>query len=354
MKIKTPTLIIDRLKVEANIKKMLDKTGSNTIFRPHFKTHQSAEIGDIFKNFGISKITVSSVSMAKYFAKNGWNDITIAFPVNIRELDDIAELSSTINLNLLIESSDIVNIISQKLVATSGVFIKIDSGYHRTGLTYQDTEIDNILIAISKCDNLVFKGFLTHAGHTYNAKGSDEIIRIMEESSLMLNALKEKYIPQFPEIITSYGDTPSCSIAENFDDFDEIRPGNFVYYDVMQFHLGSCRLDDIAVVVACPVVAKHSSRNEIVIYGGGVHLSKEFISADNDFKLYGYIVKLKDGGWFDPVPGAYVRSLSQEHGIVKLSKDHVENIEVGDLIGVLPVHSCMSANLLIDKSFIIN
>lgn len=35
-------------------------------FRPHFKTHQSLEIGSGFKETGIKKITVSSFTMAYY------------------------------------------------------------------------------------------------------------------------------------------------------------------------------------------------------------------------------------------------------------------------------------------------
>ncbi len=68
----------------------------NLIFRPHFKTHQSAEIGNWFKDEGVNKITVSSVQMAEYFAESGWKDILIAFPVNIRETEQINRLASKI------------------------------------------------------------------------------------------------------------------------------------------------------------------------------------------------------------------------------------------------------------------
>ena len=74
-------------------------------------------------------------------------------------------------------------------------------------------------------------------------------------------------------------------MANDCSNFDEIRPGNFAYYDVMQYHIGSCNMDNIAVAVACPVVAVHPQKNELVIYGGAIHLSKEFIAADNNFKL---------------------------------------------------------------------
>jgi len=32
---------------------------------------------------------------------------------------------------------------------------------------------------------------------------------------------------------------------------DEIRPGNFVFYDLMQYRIGSCSVGQIAVAMAC-------------------------------------------------------------------------------------------------------
>jgi len=39
--------------------------------------------------------------MAKYFADHGWKDITIAFPVNIREIGLIEKIRESCTLNLL-------------------------------------------------------------------------------------------------------------------------------------------------------------------------------------------------------------------------------------------------------------
>jgi D-serine deaminase-like pyridoxal phosphate-dependent protein len=135
-------------------------------------------------------------------------------------------------------------------------------------------------------------------------------------------------------------------MANTCQGFDEIRPGNFVFYDVMQYHIGSCLLDDIAVAVSCPVVSVYRDRNEIIIYGGAVHLSKEFIEADNGFKLFGYVVKFTKNGWSSPLPGTYVSSLSQEHGTVKMPEKFISKFKPGDVLGILPVHSCLTANLL--------
>ncbi len=335
-----PTLIISKSIVENNINRMLEKANrSKLIFRPHFKTHQSTDIAEIFRKNGVDKITVSSVSMAQYFADHLWNDITIAFPVNLLEIENIRELSGKINLNLIVDSVFSTTKLASELTNKVGLFIEIDNGYHRSGLLPKQTKaIDDIVSVCNKSDKLQFKGFLNHAGNTYSAKGKEEILSIMDDAQIKLQTLKQKYIAHFPDIIISYGDSPSCSLADDLSGFDEIRPGNFVYYDVMQYHIGSCQLDDIAVAVACPVVSVYPERNEIVVYGGAVHFSKEFIAADNDFKLFGYVVNLTDKGWSDPIPGAYVSSISQEHGIVKMPEQFLKKFKPGDLLGVLPIH----------------
>ena len=108
-----PTLLLDKGKALQNINCMADKAKRNSIrFRPHFKTHQSAQIGEWFREFGVNAITVSSVEMAMYFAQHGWKDITIAFPVNILEIDNINKLASSIQLNLLVESEQTVAFLS--------------------------------------------------------------------------------------------------------------------------------------------------------------------------------------------------------------------------------------------------
>lgn len=326
---------------------MVKKTTlGNTILRPHAKTHQLSEIGEIYREFGIDKITVSSVSMAQYFANNGWNNITIAFPVNLTELDLINKLAGEMTLNILVDSVFSIRKVIEIIDNKCGVFIEIDSGYHRSGLEPWDNEISEIISYFNDTSKLLFKGFLTHAGHTYNAKGKTAIMEIAKSTHKEMQVLKSEFINIFPNIISSYGDTPSCSMSDSLVGFDEIRAGNFVYYDVMQYHIGSCQLDDIAVSVACPIVSVYRKRGQAIIYGGAVHLSKEFIAADIENKLYGYVVKYSDKGWGDPIPGAYLSSLSQEHGIVNIPEKHIKDIKPGDILGILPIHSCLTANLL--------
>jgi D-serine deaminase-like pyridoxal phosphate-dependent protein len=347
MKISKPTLILDKEKCIRNIQKMVKKAAdSNVIFRPHFKTHQSGKIGELFREYGVDKITVSSVSMAKYFASNGWNDITIATPVNINETDEINNLAKNNVINLLITNVEAIEILENRLTNKVNIFIKIDTGYHRTGIAFNDSEsIDKILSLISNSSILSFCGFLTHSGHTYSAKSIDEIKDIYNDTVKKMQSLKTKYKDEYPDLILSLGDTPSCSIIENFFGIDEIRPGNFVFYDIMQYMLGSCNIEDIAVSMACPVISKNADRLEIAVYCGAVHLSKEKILDKQNNTIYGLIVEFKDDKWSQPVDYTYLKSLTQEIGIIKTTESFLNKVNIGSVIGILPVHSCLTADL---------
>jgi len=343
-----PTLLLDKEKGIANITRMLDKVkDSDTLFRPHFKTHNSANIGNWFRHLGIHSITVSSVSMAKYFSAYGWRDITIAFPVNLLEIGLINEFAYELNLNIQGDSSTILPIIENTLNIKVGFFIEIDTGHHRSGVIWNNlTEIDAMIAFLEQSNRLKFKGFITHSGHTYSADSKDEILDIYKDTVEKMTFLKDRYREVWPDLIISVGDTPACSLVDNFKGVDEIRPGNFIFYDLMQFSLGACDSDQIALAMACPVIAKSMDRLELSIYGGAIHFSKDFLYKSNGENLYGYVVKLSDKSWSQPIAGAYLANLSQEHGIIRGPKGFIEEINIGDVIGVLPVHSCLTANLM--------
>lgn len=340
-----PTLLLDERKCKRNIAMMFSKAKNNNVtFRPHFKTHQSLEIGNWFKELGVDKITVSSLKMAQYFSSE-WNDITVAFPVNILEIETINQLSEKITLQLLVESVEATRYLAQHTKNKIGIFIKIDVGYHRTGLPPTSTQqIDEILTVINASSTLSFKGFLTHAGHTYTCRTKEEILSIHHTSREIMTGLKAKYIGRYPSLIISIGDTPSCSVTDDFSGIDEIRPGNFVFYDLTQHQIGSCSIDQIAVAMACPIVSIHPDRNELVIYGGGVHFAKDRLEVDNQGTIYGIVVDQFDNGWGEPIPGMYLKSLSQEHGIISVPESLIAKYKIGDLLYILPVHSCMTAN----------
>ena len=344
--INSPTLVLDKKRCLENIQHMVEKTRISRVhFRPHFKTHQSAVIGGWFRPPGVDAITVSSVAMAKYFADHGWKDITIAFPVNLREIQNINHLAKKIHLELLVESPESIRFLAEKLEAPVGLWLKADVGAHRTGIPVNDHDK---FLALAKETNhprpLILQGVLTHAGQTYHASSVEEVKQIYQDAIDQLISLNDDlHKAGFTETKISWGDTPSCALVNDLSRVDEVRPGNFVLFDYTQYQIGSCREEDIASAVACPIVALHPERNEVVIHGGAIHLSKERLEQD-DTCSYGAVALPTTIGWSEHIPGACVKSLSQEHGIVSIPQEYLAQIRIGDLLIILPVHSCLAVD----------
>ena len=343
-----PTLVLDKEVCVRNIERMAKKAADHKMrFRPHFKTHQSAKIGEWFRNFGVEAITVSSVQMAEYFAANRWNDISIAFTLNILEINNINRLASKIKLHVLVENTETAAFLAEKATQPLKVWIKIDTGNNRTGIDPSNTNlISSVINKIAKNNKLIFKGFLTHTGHTYSAGSTDEIFSRHFDALLKLQSLKRQYKSNFPEIEISMGDTPSATLCTTFNGVDEMRPGNFVFYDLMQQNLGVCSFEDIAVKMVCPVVAKHIMRNEVIIHGGAVHFSREEIKNIDGKSMFGRIAIRKNGNKVMLDQMNYLSKLSQEHGTIKVAQKAFKNFNIGDLVEIIPVHSCLTANLM--------
>ncbi|MBK7177237.1 MAG: alanine racemase [Chloroflexi bacterium] len=343
-----PTLLLDETIARRNIARMAAKAQQSGVrFRPHFKTHQSAEIGHWFREEGVTAVTVSSVDMAAYFAQHGWDDILIAFPANLRQLSDLDQLAAQVRLHLLLESVEAAERLSAGLRHEVAIWLKIDVGYHRTGLDWQNmADITAVAQTVHALPRLRLAGLLTHAGYGYTVGGAAEANAVYEQMVTRMNAVRDGLRVVGLETAVSIGDTPTGSLVDRFDGVDEIRPGNFVFYDTMQVSIGACQPEDVAVACACPIVAKHADRRQIVVYGGAIHLSKERL-ADADGQVnYGRIALPAAHGWRILPPQNVVKTMSQEHGIIQADETLFQQAQIGDLLLVLPVHSCLTANLL--------
>jgi len=338
---KLPYLYVNKEVVRRNIDKMQQKAlKSGTLFRPHFKTHQSLEVASIYRQAGISKITVSSIEMAIFFASAGFDDITIGIPANLNLIEEINDLADKIHLNIVL--SDVTTAL-EKINDLSGnlkIYIEIDTGYKRSGIGIKNKNDISFLYRKIQDAGKEFAGFFSHFGNTYSAKSPQEILAIYHDSVQKLIDLKKQY-----NTLISIGDTPSSSLLESFEGVDEIRPGNFVYNDLMQYNLGVCDISDIAVYMVATVIAKYPERNELVLHAGAVHLSKEYIKS-NGQKIYGKIAELNKNAIQGIIPGATLVSLSQEHAIVACSDDFFNTVNLYDNLAVIPVHSCLTANLM--------
>jgi len=336
--IHSPILLLDKNRCKNNIKRIASKAEKHGLeFRPHFKTHQSIEIGRWFRDYGVKGITVSSIGMAQYFVQDDWGDITVAFPFYDGMVGGLKELQKKAQIRLFLNHLDDVSLLNSELAKNFKVYIEIDAGYGRSGISIDEKEkIRNLVDAINMGKYSEFHGFYIHDGGTYKAQGKSEIKEKVMRSLSALRELKKLY----PDAKTSLGDTPSASILEDFDGIDEITPGNLVFYDWMQVQIGSCEPDDVAVHVKVPVGQRISNYSAIV-HGGAVHFSKDYIEQNNE-KSYGQAFKFEENK-IVPLDGVILSALSQEHGTLSgLNSSLDESVKI---VNILPIHSCLTVNL---------
>lgn len=341
--INKPTLKLNTSVIHKNIKHLVELCEQWQMdFRPHFKTHQSSAVAEMFRAQGVEKCCVSSVGMAQYFAQHQWKDITLAIPFNILEISEVNELAKCIHLSLIIDHIESVRFLIQHLQAPVDLYLEIDTAYGRSGIFYKNTPaIVEILDLIKNSKNIRFVGFLSHSGNTYNSATKEEVATVFEASRLAMLQVKNHFSEDYPTLKISMGDTPATYGAKNFEDITEWRPGNFVFNDLMQLKSGVCKIEDIALRIVCPIIGIYKERGEFVIYGGAVHLSKEKLILQGK-EIFGQVIAHNA----KPVSGSiYVQVLSQEHGIIAASSTFLQEVKIGDLVEIIPVHSCLTANL---------
>lgn len=281
-------------------------------------------------------ITVSTLIEAEFFAEAGFRDITYAVPIAPEKLERAAELARRIDrLNLLIDSAEALSAIEERGEAVD-VFLKVDCGYHRAGVDPENPDSVRLAIAIAKSTVARFAGLLTHAGHSYDAQSIDEIKRIAAQESAALTKFRSLLPEDMQKTVRSVGSTPTASIVESFTDCDEVRPGNYVFFDAFQATLGSCRMEDVAVSILATVVGSYPARGQAILDAGALAFSKD-LGPEHISPQFGYGIVCDTD--LKPLAGAHLKALSQEHG--KLTMQNPP--PVGTLLRVIPNHSCLTA-----------
>jgi D-serine deaminase-like pyridoxal phosphate-dependent protein len=337
-----PVIVVDRSRVLENIAEMASRAArAGVSLRPHFKTHHSADVGAWFGSPAVTPVTVSSFEMALYFARRGWRDITVAFVAGQADLPILEELCRIASPSILADDPVSVEALDSGLRGRAGLWLKIDCGYRRTGVPWDDERgIAAFVRAASGTRRLEFRGVLTHAGDSYSAGSREGVLEVRQRSLMRIAAARDAVLAAgAPSCLVSTGDTPTCSGVEEFGPADEIRPGNYVFYDLMQVLLGSCGPSRIAARVRCRVAGSYSDR--VVLHCGAVHLSKESVELAGR-RIYGIVAR--PGEDPDPDAGTWipVTSLSQEHAVVPLDDRYDIRLGAGEIVEVLPVHSCLA------------
>ena len=343
---KTPSLLLDLARVKQNAARISDIASRNGArLRPHIKTHKCIEVARIQTAGHNGAITVSTLAEARDFSANGFSDITYAVPIEPGKFAGAIELlRSGVKLNLLTDNADAARLLDEaagRAGVKFDVFVKIDCGTHRVGVEPHTAEAVDIPRQLSDAKNLHFAGILTHAGHSYDAKTVEEIKTVArhERDVMVEHAAKLRGLDiEVPTV--SIGSTPTINHIDHLDGIDEVRPGNYIFFDNYQATLGSCSFDDTALTVLAAVVHRDASRRKIAIDAGGIAMSKDRGPVHLDSNCgYGRVLDL-DGN----ATSLSLDSLSQEHGVMHAAdKATFNRYKIGNRVRILANHSCMTA-----------
>lgn len=338
--------MLDVERVRKNAARMSDVAKrAGCRLRPHIKTHKCIEVARIQTDGHDRAITVSTLAEARDFAQHGFVDITYAVPIEPGKFAEAIELRRTgVKLNLLTDDGETARALDQAAAEADvvfDVFLKVDVGTHRCGVEPDSLDALNIPKQLAIAGNLRFAGLLTHAGHSYGAHSKDEIIAVARHERDSMVELAERLRSDGVEVpCVSIGSTPTMMHADHLDGIDEIRPGNYIFFDNFQATLGSCTFDDTALTVLAAIVHRDAKRRRIVVDAGAIALSKDRGPAHLDAACgYGRVLDI-DGS----DTGMRVTGMSQEHGEIHAADDETFNLlKVGDRFRILANHSCLTA-----------
>jgi D-serine deaminase-like pyridoxal phosphate-dependent protein len=341
----TPCALVDLDRFERNATRMSDRAHDLGVrLRPHVKTHKCVEAARIQTRDHFGGITVSTLSEARGFAEAGFRDITYAVPVAPQKLREVVEINSRIDrLAVLVDHMATITAVEETVrpfAVVLPVWLKIDCGLHRAGVDPESELAIALATRLRDSPQIDFRGVLTHAGQSYGVASREEARAVARVECAVTRSFVERLAEAgvaVPEV--SIGSTPTISAARNLDGIDEVRPGNYAFFDAFQEAIGSCFVAEVAFSVLATVISVHAEHQRAVIDAGALALSKDPGPTHVDPACgYGRMVAVEDQ---HPLPGLRLTSLSQEHGVIEGAGTAV--LRPGTLVRILPNHSCLAA-----------
>jgi len=339
--IDTPSLLIDRDRLERNLRRMQEKADRFGVkLRPHTKTHRCPALARRQEELGAAGITVAKLGEAEVMAREGLTDIFIANeivgPIKLRRLRALAETG--IRLAVGADNSVHVDILSQAFrdsCVRLDVLVDVDTGDPRTGVTPGDGVLD-LARRIARAPGLRFRGIYTHDGQSYDAADSRSVLEIFKESQTQMLRMADRIRGDGIDVEDiSVGSTPSLMIADILPGITEIRPGTYVFMDADQAQvLGTyehCAQTVLATVISRPTASR-------VVLDAGTKALTYYVQTEGITRAPGH-------GRIKAHPQLFLDRLSDEHGSFEIPEGTGMDYRIGDRIEIIPNHACPTTNL---------
>lgn len=343
--LRTPFVAVHRQRLQANIDRIAALARRHGVtLRPHAKTHKCPQIARLQIDAGAMGITVAKPGEALVFLRAGLRSVTLAYPVIdpavVSQLLQQADAGAA-SIQFVIDSAAGLQALQH---ATGGrndrtpAFVELDVGLHRCGVPPQSALLAELAAALARGPGTRFAGILSHAGHAYGAGTAEGVAAVAESERATMRAAAEMLRAADIEVpCVSVGSTPTVCLAREFAGVDEIRPGNYVFFDRTAMRLGAATEEEIALAVFTTVV----SANDMYCI---VDAGSKTLSSDLGPHGTGGDMGHGQAHAFGPHAGRAltVAKLSEEHGFIP---HHGQPLEIGTRLMVIPNHSCPVVNL---------
>ncbi len=335
--IQTPATLVEESILKENIveyQRLADQYHKKMY--PMMKTHKSSYILQMQKECGAQGVLVGTIGEAEAANRIGFPNICMAYPTPDREtLIRISNIADNCNIILSIDSLEVAKICEDFFASKNqkiSYLCIVNTGLNRFGVLPEHAGklVQNITYY---CPHLIFLGISTHPGQVYGETSLEGVKRVFAQEELALSlAQKDLQTKGYKSFEIHSGSTPTFVPEVQSPIIHVVRPGNYVFHDVIQKSLGICGWEKCALSILTTVISQRSENEYIVNCGSkmlgldkGAHGNKSIVG-------YGHILGDDSGE---------VISLSEEVAIIKSQ----QQLHIGDKIRIIPNHSCSSANL---------
>ena len=336
----TPAALVDVDRMATNLETTTQYCRQWGIgYRPHAKTHKSAELAREQLKGGAIGLTVATLEEATVMARVA-DDLLLAYPFFAPDkLEQIFSLREEVRLTFALDSPRALQALATAACRRDravGVLVEVDVGLGRVGLQTLDGTLE-LAVRAAETAGVAYRGILFYPGHVRMpaSEQGGALEALSERLGLIRQGLGAAGLE--PEVVSG-GSTPTLFRSHQLRGMTEVRSGTGIFNDRTTALLGACAWTDCAYTILATVVST-SIPGQVVVDAGSKALAKEEVN--------GSFVDSSVARGFGCVldrPELRISGLSEEHGIIELG-DSDWRPRLGDLVRIVPNHVCVSVNL---------
>jgi len=232
--LESPALVIYYDRLIDNIRRIKKMVGDDSRIRPHVKTSKMPEVCRILQQHYITRFKCATIAEAEMLAQVSAADVLLAYPLIGPDLERWLQLCQRYPKTVF--SCLVSNLQNAKLLSSRAgsagqqlkVYIDIDAGMHRTGISAEKAEA--FFRAIRQLPGLEVVGLHVYDGHLKiedPIKRQEESDRLFAPLEALLGRLNKLNDAPLKLVI---GGSPSFSTHIHRAGA-ELSPGTFVFWD---------------------------------------------------------------------------------------------------------------------------